>query len=260
MLGTLGTKVFVRPVHSCLFRNNERKMSIESIIQASVTGIHSMTTLPWWSTFALSTVFVRLSLLPIVRLNILAQKNLSLAAPDVKFLIHLWNKKIKTFQINQFSERTKCTLTLFRGIKACFTINKVSVMELISYPLINLSVFVSFILSLRSMIKNSDQLELNLHEGGMFWFLDMTSKDESFILPLTALSLSYVAIEIAFSKNLQMLRFLKDFFQTGIILSIPIISALPCGIFCYWIPSSLFALTQTLLLRHNKLFQKLLGM
>ena len=41
--------------------------AIPDFIQAYVSGLHDVTGTPWWATIALSTVFVRVSLFPLVR-------------------------------------------------------------------------------------------------------------------------------------------------------------------------------------------------
>lgn len=46
-------------------------ITIPQVIQTYITTLHSFTGLPWWATFATSTLAVRLSLLPLVRLQII---------------------------------------------------------------------------------------------------------------------------------------------------------------------------------------------
>jgi YidC/Oxa1 family membrane protein insertase len=102
-------------------------------------------------------------------------------------------------------------------------------------------------------------ITIGMNEGGFWIFSDLTIKDSSFILPVTALTLSYLAFEISFimSKKGGMLVF-KNILQSMLILSVPLVLPLPAGVFCYWIPSSLFTVTQTLLLQ-TKTFNQILG-
>ena len=117
----------------------------------------------------------------------------------------------------------------------------------------------SFITILPPLLQVLHQLE----NGGMFWFCDLTAKDSTMALPLLAITATYGAIQIAFSRigmtdnngggkntgNMNFVTFLKDTVQTVIILSIPVVHALPAGVFCYWIPSSLFGACQSIALR-----------
>jgi len=130
---------------------------------------------------------------------------------------------------------------------------------MLSYPAANISIFLTFIISIREMIKNDTNLVYGFQEGGLLWFTDLTMKDGTFILPFLAITLSYTALDIAFSNSKgNFFIYTKDFCQCITLLSIPLVIQLPSGIFFYWIPSSMFAITQSLLLREPA-FQKLMN-
>jgi YidC/Oxa1 family membrane protein insertase len=126
-----------------------------------------------------------------------------------------------------------------------------------AYPIVNIGVFMTFIYSVRSMITHSDNYDLL--EGGVLWFVDLSSKDPTFLLPLGALSLSYLAMELGFGKNQKGAGMLfKDGLQSLVLLSVPFVTTLPAGVFCYWIPSSLFAIAQSQIIK-GPYAQTLLG-
>jgi YidC/Oxa1 family membrane protein insertase len=128
------------------------------------------------------------------------------------------------------------------------TLHDVSKVEMIAYPLINASVFTSFVYSIRTMISNGDDFQFV--DGGLLWFKDLEQLDNTLVLPLAALSLSYYALNRAFAvSNGRPAILIKDLGHSLIILSVPWVAVLPSGVFCYWIPSSLFTLAQTTFLK-----------
>ena len=107
------------------------------------------------------------------------------------------------------------------------------------------------------MLLSTDKSSL-FDDEGVLWFHDLTQKDPTFILPLTAIAISYLGIDVALLGSTGRLAIaLKDVFQTLLLISVPFVAVLPCGVFCYWIPSSAFGILQSLVLR-STYFQRLL--
>ena len=234
--------------------------SVTSLIQATLQSIHVQTGLPWWATFATSTALVRLGLFPLVRQQLLASRQLAGAMPELNFLYQLLKRRLVGLKPHHVAERLRILSIFVQGVNACLVLHSASVMTVIAYPLTNMAVFVTFVYSLRSMI-NGD-FRSQLQDGGFAWFYDLTQQDTSFLLPFVAISISYIALENSFlagttgGNQARFLVLVKDIFQTLLLVSIPIVSSLPAGVFFYWIPSSLFGIGQTLLLR-NAQFLKL---
>lgn len=134
-------------------------------------------------------------------------------------------------------------------------LHDVQVSKILAVPLANFAVFASFIYSIRDMVLRDPTETMDI--GGMLWFVDLTIKDSTFFLPFSALGLSYLALDLALKPHGNVLLYLKDFFQSLMIISIPVILPLPAGIFFYWIPSSVFTIAQTQLLKQAA-FRRLL--
>ena len=234
--------------------------SVTSLIQATLQSIHIHTGLPWWATFATSTALVRLGLFPLVRQQLLASRQLAGAMPELNFLYQLLKRRLVGLKPLHIVERLRILSIFVQGVNACLVLHSASVMTVVAYPLTNMAVFVTFVYSLRSMINGDFRSELQ--DGGFAWFYDLTQQDTSFLLPFVAISISYIALENSFlagttgGNQARFLVLVKDIFQTLLLVSIPIVSSLPAGVFFYWIPSSLFGIGQTLLLR-NAQFLKL---
>jgi YidC/Oxa1 family membrane protein insertase len=231
--------------------------TLPNLIQTTLHGIQTMTNMPWFLTFAFSTAFVRIGMLPLVRNQLLSSRKLSGAMPELSFLLQLLKLRLQTIPLRQNSERLKVINIFLKGVNACLIVHGISPMKFLSVPIINISIFVSFVYSLRQMIYGDYRNELL--DGGIYWFTDLTIKDPTFILPLTAIGLSYTAVNIAFNNSSQskVIILIKDMFQSLTICSIPFIANLPMGVFCYWIPSTMLGISQTYLLR-NATFQRLL--
>lgn len=225
--------------------------SITGGVQTAMIGLQSMTGLPWWATFATSTVIVRTAMLPLVYRQILASRKLAAAVPELNFLFQLLRQRLKHIDPRNASEHIRIILIFFKGVGACIKLHDISPIQILSSPAASMAVFITFVYSLRQLI--STENFLGLEHGGPMWFIDLTTKDPSFVLPLTAIGLSYSAIELAFTSTAggaaRLTLLIKDTLQTLLFLSIPLVLPLPAGVFFYWIPSSLWGMVQVVGLR-----------
>jgi membrane protein insertase Oxa1/YidC/SpoIIIJ len=233
-----------------------RKFSTDIILQTIQTGLttlHTVSGAPWWLTIGMSTLFVRTSLFPLVRFQIISSRTLSKAMPEINFLFKLLQNRLSQIPSSESAERRKVVTVFLKGVKACFVLHEVSMFEVFFYPVINLALFFSFVYSVRDMVLHGS-LDLKLEEGGALWFKDLSEKDKTFTLPLMAIGLSYGALELALGSSVQgrMLFLIKDALQSTLLLSIPFLTSLPSGVFCYWIPSTIFGIMQSLALKNSK--------
>jgi YidC/Oxa1 family membrane protein insertase len=265
-LGTLQKAQQISHRHFSLY---ETLIVIPQTIQTGMVDLHSVTGLPWWGTFACATAIVRIGLLPLTRFQLLAARNLAKSLPEVNFLSQLLKERVKNLR-GSSTQKTKelmSTIAVFRkGVRASFALNGVSLKKIFGLPILNIGIFATFVFSVRDILAGTipsntiDLVEtgLELEKGGMFWFLDLTSKDTTLLLPVMALISSYGALEIAFAKvgaqgpttdNMKGVMWFKDIIQTTIVLALPAYATLPAGVFCYWIPSSIMGALQSIAVR-----------
>ncbi|CEO97749.1 Membrane insertase YidC/Oxa/ALB C-terminal domain-containing protein [Plasmodiophora brassicae] len=124
-------------------------------------------------------------------------------------------------------------------------------------PVVQLPAFIVFISSLRTCLTTDPAMAT----GGAFWFTNLSMRDSTFVLPVVAISLSYVAVEMVLRRHANRdhpVVKVVGWFQTGMILSLPFVSLIPSGIFMYWIPTSLWTIAQTHLL-HTPAIRQWLG-
>lgn len=243
-----------------------RKLSFESLavapnfiqfIQSSLVNYQEFTGLPWWLAFATSTTLFRMAIFPLVRLQILNMTELAKAFSDIRLLYNLFMQRRRLSDRLSINESYQLFYVFMKGTRAALIVHNFSLFKFFLYPSVNIAAFVTFLYSLRNMVysKTTDALS----EGGISWFMDLTDKDPTFILPLTAVYLSYSGLLYSFyGNNSPIVKVIQDVLQCLLLLGIPFYLQLPCGIFCYWIPSSLISIVQTKMLR-TPYFQKLLG-
>lgn len=235
----------------------ETLSSVSHVVQSGMHGMHGVTGLPWWATFCASTFVVKLGLFPLIRSQLLANVKLQRAMPELNLLFQLLKNRLHPLKFYDVSKQLRLYTTFFKGVNACLTVHSASITAVIAYPLINLGFFFMFVYSLRDMVKGD--MRQTLQTGGIFWFTDLSQRDLTYILPVSAISLSYIAIEASLGRGPQtrLLIVFKDFLQTVVIFSLPMVSYLPSGIFMYWLPSSMFQIAQSFLIRYPP-FLKLL--
>lgn len=230
---------------------------LSPMIQHAMTDFQAASQLPWWASIASATIVVRSVTFPLVRQQVLVSRKLAAAMPEINFLAQLLRTRLQQSQGTSISEQLQIVGVFFKGVKACLILHEVRLLEMIFYPLLNMSIFITFVFSVREMVQSSNIIE-DIETGGLFWFQDLSERDKTFVLPLIATSLSYYAIEYATATQQgRIIVMFKDVLQCIIILSLPVVTQLPGGVFCYWIPSSCFGLAQSMVLR-SPYFQKLL--
>ena len=232
------------------------RRQIISLVQQGLTDFHAFSGLPWWATISASTIMVKTALLPLVRLQIMASQRLGNAMPEINNLRMLLNKSLSDQSANTSAEKMEALKTFFRGTSAAMTIHNASLVPLMVYPILNVSVFITFVISMRGML-NHDTTGA-LANGGMYWFRDLIAADDTMILPFTAISATYLASELAFRGGAgPRMIFFKDALQCFVLLAAPITTTLPAGVFCYWIPSSLFGIAQNYLMKQPAIMRLL---
>jgi YidC/Oxa1 family membrane protein insertase len=224
------------------------RREIISIVQQGLTDFHALSGLPWWATISASTILVKSALLPLVRLQIMASQRLGNAMPEINDLRMLLTKSLSEKSANTSTEKSEALKSFFQGASAILTIHNASFVPLLVYPILNVSVFVTFVISMRGMFDHDTTGALA--NGGIYWFRDLIAADDTMILPFTAISATYLAIELAFRGGAgPRMLFFKDALQCFVLLAAPITTTLPAGVFCYWIPSSLFGIAQNYLMK-----------
>jgi hypothetical protein len=140
-------------------------------MQTMVEGMHGVTGLPWWATIAATTLGVRAAMLPLVRYQAWAVSRFARSVPQLGQLNGLLSKRLDQIKPGQLRETTDACRTYMSGARAVLAMHRVSLLAMVSPPLIQIPIFVTFALANRRMINEGVE---GLDEGGILWFEDLT--------------------------------------------------------------------------------------
>jgi YidC/Oxa1 family membrane protein insertase len=218
---------------------------------------------PWWLTIVSCTLAFRIALVPVMLSQIRARASHSVG--PVGEHIRLLNKNLAN-ESQKRSPKTKRALTMtetmtyLKDLIAIFRRFKVNPLSIVAVPVIQVCVFITYMWAARDLLAHGG---LDLSNQGFLWFTDLSVKDPTLILPFAAALTSYTLLEISFKRipvqrSKAKPRFgdtVRELIQVSLTFGFPIIAQFPAGIFMYWLPSSLFALTQAMVLRKVKMRQ-----
>ena len=281
----------------CTHTPLRRKFSIVTAIQDGMVGLQASTGLPWYMTFALASMSVRVALFPLVRSRFIIGQNMSKSIPELNALYKMLIRRLRMIPATHVEERTRICGIFFEGVRSSLALHSVNVQGMFAYPIATVICFGTFFYSLRGMITQEHTLsrgeekqatttttttttttiadgeaerpkrrsDLGLSQGGLLWFPDLTRPDRSTALPAISVMLTYAALELGSqtgavmaSRRLTLPRTIVGFFQGCFIFGFPILATLPTGVFCYWIPGSLVSMAQTVAMR-SPVFLRAIG-
>ena len=214
-------------------------------------SFHLILGLPWAATIFIATVAVRTSLLPVTVYQLHATNRFATKAKNESDkLWRLFRQSVRG--VKDISLAHRSSKLYFRGMRAVMAKHQCHPLSMFAGTLVQLPVFLTFVLTIRHMIQDSS-LAQELSTGGLWWFSDLTVPDDTLALPLIAVSMTCLNLEMSMGtapKGSIILRF-KDSIQALLICGLPLTTTLPQGIFMYWVTSAAWSAAQTALLRKN---------
>ena len=211
-------------------------------IQKLLLKAHDILGLNWWATIAICTIGFRTSLIPLAVMQLKTSRRMFTGATPAMFahLTTLTTREINAAKGDFMKQRE----TLRLWIKGAWRLKQhgnIKIWKLLAVPMIQFPVFIWYVSANRDLVNSNMAQYWGLHEGGMLWFPDLNRTDPTFILPVTAVGLTYLSIEMGWSFA----PMIRNILHTGLVVSSAfILSQLPAGVFMYWIPSTLFSLGQ----------------
>ncbi|XP_037502532.1 mitochondrial inner membrane protein OXA1L isoform X1 [Rhipicephalus sanguineus] len=215
--------------------------SPSGMVQQLLDLLHTSTGLPWWATIAVSTLFVKVLLLPLI---IKGQKNSIHMNNNLPQMQHLQAKMTEARNTGNQLEAARLANELMMFMKE----KNVNPLKSMIIPLAQAPVFISFFFALRGMANLPME---SFKTGGLLWFTDLTVPDPLYILPLiTSVSL-FCTLELGAESgvradNLQWTRYV---FRCLPVAIFPITMNFPSALLCYWVTSNVFTLCQVGVLR-----------
>lgn len=217
------------------------------ILQYFIDALHCYTGLNWWASIALATLVIRWGTVPLLINQLKATAKLSMMRP----LLESVKQEIdQATDPNALAEGQK-------RMQALFIKHGVTPFTPLKGLFIQGPIFVSFFLAVRNMAEKMPSFKT----GGAYWFLDLSTPDSLYILPvLTALTF-LITVECNMQEGLEgnpVAGTMKNISRGLAILTVPFTMNFPKAIFCYWITSNLFSLTYGLVLKYPGV-KKVLG-
>ncbi|KAF5460552.1 hypothetical protein F2P56_020416 [Juglans regia] len=209
------------------------------VLQYFIDGVHSFTGLNWWACIALTTLLIRGATLPLLINQLKATAKLTLLRPRMEELKQqMENKGMEPMAVAEGQQQ----------MRKLFKEYGVSPFTPLKGLFIQGPVFFSFFLAISNMAEKVPSFK----GGGAYWFVDLTTPDTLYILPvLTALTF-LVTVECNMQDGLQgnpIGSTMKNVSRGLAVLAVPLTMSFPKAIFCYWVTSNLFSLTYGLVLK-----------
>ena len=194
--------------------------------------IHHNGAVPYWACMAITNIIVRSSLTPLVIQSAHISSRFAKVAPEVQFLITIFQKDIKGLRDRNESPVTQFLVmkATWQTLSALYKVHKIHPFAIFKAPLMQLPVFWYFSIDLRKIINGADPgLAQSLTEGGLLWVTDLTEPDPWYGLPILGGLLLYANVEVALGKKIlsgeatskaNVAVTLKDFFQSKFLSSL----------------------------------------
>ncbi|XP_061445839.1 cytochrome c oxidase assembly protein COX18, mitochondrial [Rhineura floridana] len=231
-------------------------------MESSVAAVQAASGLPWWATVVATSALLRTGLtLPLAALQNRVIAKLENLQPEIQSLAkHLryevsvcakqqgWSEKLARFHFKKNLKRIVSELYIRDN---CHPF-KASLLVWVQIPI---WVFVSIALRNFSIGRAASEglfIQEQLSTGGIFWFMDLTVPDSTWILPITLGILNLLIVEIFALQKKKLSRFQKyatNFFRGVSVLMIPVAATVPSCMALYWVSSSFMGLSHSLLLR-----------
>ncbi|KAG6515647.1 hypothetical protein ZIOFF_026076 [Zingiber officinale] len=184
-------------------------------LQHLIDAVHSFTGLNWWASIALTTVLIRMLIVPLLLSQMKSTAKLSMIAPEMEQI----RKQMDTMDPKTSQEGQK-------RMKEFFEKHGVTPFTLLKGLFIQGPAFMSFFFAISNMVEKVPSFK----GGGTLWFTDLTTPDPLYILPiLTALSF-LATVELNMQVGMEgnfMGKNMKNFFRVLAVLTVPFTARFP---------------------------------
>lgn len=218
-------------------------------LQHVIDAVHSFTGFNWWASIIVTTLLIRGATVPLLINQLKATTKLTLMRPHLEEIRQ------------QMSDKAMDPMALAEGqkqMKKLFKEYGVSPLTPLKGLFIQGPIFVSFFLAISNMTEKVPSFK----SGGAYWFLDLTTPDSLYILPILTGLTFLITVECNMQEGLEgnpIAATMKKVSRVFAVASVPLTMGFPNAIFCYWVTSNLFSLFYGLALKAPRV-KKFLGL
>jgi hypothetical protein len=206
---------------------------------------------------------LRASLIPLVIYSAKMAARYAKVAPEVQFIITLFQNDLKKLRAEGKSlyEQRYLFLQNLQTLRAIYKLHNINPLTVFLSPLLQIPFFYYVATDLRKIVNGADPtLAQELTESRFLWVTDLTDPDPWYGLPMAAGAMLYINVEVAIGKRSlsgptasqsDFARLLKDLFQTLAVFMPSFASQSPAGLQIYLVSSFTWTLFQSAALRDD---------
>lgn len=213
------------------------------IIQQCLEFLHVTGGLSWCASIAVTTVCIRLLLLPLIIKSQANTVRLNNARPQLQEA----EAKMRELSNSRDSAAQAQAATMLGNI---YRENKCHPVKSLGAIFVQFPVFISFFFAIRRMAYLPVE---SFKTGGYLWFQDLTLSDPYYVLPIICSFSMLASIELGGEVGVRTphMETMKTIFRIMAVALIPFTAHFPAAIFSYWVTSNLFTIGQVGLLKSS---------
>lgn len=219
--------------------------AIRAVMEA-IDGVHNFVGVPYWEAIIISTIALRVLLLPVVIKTAQGSARLAKVRPLLQNITQAMEKDPNAATDNNVKLRYQKEMTNL------FLKYKVNPVQVMLWPLFQFPVFIACFLGLKDM----GLYYPGLATGGAFWFTDLSAADPFYIFPVLNAMTFLAMIEVG-SDGVQMEQQQAGTFKTVMrglaVVMVPITLSMNQGLFVYWCTNNSLSIIQALIFKNPKI-------
>jgi membrane protein insertase Oxa1/YidC/SpoIIIJ len=228
-----------------------------------INTLHLQGGLPYWACFSAMNFLLRASLIPLVIYSAKMAARYAKVAPEVQFIITLFQNDLKKMRAEGKSlyEQRYLFLQNMQTLRGIYKLHNINPLTVFLSPLLQIPFFYYVAVDLRKIVNGADPaLAQELTESNFLWVTDLTDPDPWYGLPIAAGAMLYINVEVAIGKKSlsgptasqsDFARLLKDLFQTLAVFMPCFASQSPAGLQIYLVSSFTWTIFQSAALRND---------
>lgn len=236
-----------------------------------LTAFHDTTGLPWWAAIVAAGALVRLACLPLTLYSMRNASRAIDAKDDIASLMRAYRTARARLGPSVSSiEMLPVYRAVKQGLDAALQRARFYPLRSLAIPFASVPIVVAGVLGARHSVLMGDS---SFEAQGALWFADLTSPDPYYALPMVALSVSYLATEVIFSRGragrkssggaylmgAKLGDTVKSGLQMTLIASSPFVIDLPSGLFLLMTANGLWTIAQVTALRTPAVYRAVTG-
>lgn len=186
-------------------------------VMSMIENIHVYANVPYWEAIVLSTIVLRVCILPIGIKTVQGSSRMALMRPAMQKVQDAMNKDPNMNDMN-------VKMRYQKEMQALFLKYKVNPLRAVLWPLFQFPIFISFFLALQSM----GTFYPGFVDGGAFWFQNLGASDPYYIFPAFN-AISFLAmIELGGDGvQMQQQQTFKNVMRGIAVLMVPLTATMP---------------------------------